>query len=157
MVIQINGRNLPGSSCNPAPDHPGPYENIHVGIGRRGAPIELFSGDAASTSWRVDVRVVDSSDGSIDFRGQMVDGKRGDRFLYLNWGTVDEVGAFHLFRRAKVMLSGLDTALVRQAEQSEAELHCTVDLTDAKGHPTCARFRPPEISWSVVRRIPATR
>lgn len=79
----------------------------------------------------------------------MVKGKRGDRFLYLNWGTVAEDGSFRLFRRAKICLSALDPALARQAIVQGAELHCTIDLTDAKGNPVCARLRPPAISWRV--------
>jgi hypothetical protein len=150
MVIRVEGRNLPGARCNPSPGA-GPYENIHVGPGRRFAAIDLVRGDAPSASWRFDVRMVAAGpDGEIDFRGPLVDGKRGDRFLYLNWGTVDEAGSFHPFRRAKVCLSSIDPGLARRAAADGADLACTVDLTDAKGNPTCARFRPPEISWSLA-------
>lgn len=80
----------------------------------------------------------------------MVSGKRGDRFIYLNWGTVERDGEFRLMRRAKVDLSPLDPPIVRRALDQSAELHCAVDLTDAKGNPTCARFRPPLTSWLVA-------
>jgi len=149
MVIQVDGQNLPGMTCNPGPNTE-LYENIHVGIGPLGKPHELFRGDATSTSWRVDVRVVPASDSSLDYRGPMVSGKRGDRYIYLNWGTVERGGEFRLMRRAKVDLSQLDPAIVQRALDASAELHCTVDLTDAKGNPTCARFRPPDIAWRVV-------
>ena len=151
MVVQVHGHDLPGTTCNPGPNT-GLYENIHVGIGPLGKPNELFRGDAVSTNWRVDLRVVPGPDGSLDYRGPMVSGKRGDRFLYLNWGTVDADGEFRLMRRAKVDLSALDPTIVRRALDESAELHCEVGLTDAKGNPTCARFRPPAISWSVVRQ-----
>jgi len=154
MVIQVDGRNLPGITCNPGPNT-GLYENIHVGIGPLGKPNELFRGDATSTSWRVDIRVVVESDGSLDYRGPMVSGKRGDRFIYLNWGTVARGGEFRLMRRAKVDLSALDPLIVRQALDESAELHCAVDLTDAKGNPTCTRFRPPATSWLVVESVAA--
>jgi len=39
---------------------------------------------------------------------------------------------------------------IQRALDASAELHCTVDLTDAKGNPTCTRFRPPATSWRVV-------
>jgi len=155
VVIQVDGRNLPGIACNPGPNT-GLYENIHVGIGPLGKPHELFRGDATSTSWRIDIRVVAASDGSLDYRGPMVSGKRGDRFIYLNWGTVEPAGEFRLMRRAKVDLSPLDPLIVGRALDESAELHCTVDLTDPKGNPTCTRFRPPATSWRVVETSTAS-
>lgn len=152
MVIQVDGNNLPGLRCNPGPDAV-PNENIHVGIGQRFGSDQLFPGDAPSASWRFDVRVIPIGDDSFDFRGALVSGKRGDRFLYLNWGSVSEDGAFHPFRRAKVDLTAIDSVLVARALEADAELHCTVQLTDAKGNPTCARFRGDQISWRIAERM----
>lgn len=148
MIIRIEGWNLPGANCSPSPDA-GPHENVHVGIGDRDASFELFRGDARAALWEVAVRVVSISDGAYDFRGPLVRGTRGDRHIYLNWGTVGVDGAFHLFRRAKVMLSGIPTELIDAAASPGGRLRCRVELTDAKGNPTCARFRPAEIDWSV--------
>ena len=149
MVIHVEGTSLPGRSCNPAPDT-GLYENVHVGIGPRNDPLELFPGDAPSTTWRFEVRPIRATDGSIDFRGPLVSGRRGDRFLYLNWGTVAEDGTFKLFRRAKIGLSELDPRLARRALDGQSGLHCKIYLTDAKGNPICARLRPPAIEWRVA-------
>lgn len=148
VIIRIEGRNLPGASCSPSLGA-GPYENVHVGIGDREAPSELVRGDARAASWEVQVRAVSLPDGAYDFRGALVRGARGDRHIYLNWGTVDVDGAFHLFRRAKVMLSDIPTQLVDAASESGGRLECRVELTDAKGNPSCARFRAAEIGWSV--------
>ena len=156
MVIQVDGRNLPGIRCNPSPEA-GPYEAVQVGVGPRFAAEQLFPGDAPSTSWRFDIRVVSGADGSLDFRGPMVSGKRGDRFLYLNWFAVANGGELQPFRRAKVDLTAIDAALVRQAIEEDAELHCSVELTDAKGNPTCARFKQGMISWRLVDRTPTPR
>lgn len=152
MVIQVDGNNLPGLRCNPGPQAV-PNENIHVGIGQRFGSAQLFPGDAPSASWRFDVRVIPIGEDSFDFRGALVSGKRGDRFLYLNWGSVTEDGAFHPFRRAKVDLTAIDAALVARALEADAELHCTVELTDAKGNPSCARFRGDLISWRIAERM----
>jgi hypothetical protein len=149
VVIQVDGRNLPGIHCNPSPDA-GPYDTVHVGVGPRFAAEQLFPGDAPSTSWRFDINVISTDDGSLDFRGPMVSGKRGDRFLYLNWFAVADGGELRPFRRAKVDLTAIDAALVRQAIDEDAELHCTVELTDAKGNPTCARFKAGMISWHLA-------
>lgn len=79
-----------------------------------------------------------------DFRGPAVHGKRGERFLYLTWGTVsgDE---FTMFRRAKLMLSEAPADV-----SGDQALVATVALTDEKGLPRCARVRAPHIQWSVV-------
>lgn len=152
MVIQVDGRNLPGIRCNPGAGA-GPYEAVHVGVGPRFAAEQLFPGDAPSTSWRFDINVISTADGSLDFRGPMVSGKRGDRFLYLNWFNLDD-GEVKPFRRAKVDLTAIDAVLVKQAIDEDAELHCTVDLTDAKGNPTCARFNASTIAWRVASQVP---
>ena len=151
MIVHINGRNFPGIDCTPGPGAV-PNKNIHVGIGNRGQAEQLFRGDAASATWQVEVRAIAEASGAFDYRGALVQGPRGDRFIYLNWGSVDEDGDFHLFRRAKVMLSDLHPDLVRVAIEQAAELHADIDLTDEKGNPTCARLRAPAITWSVVHQ-----
>lgn len=148
MIIVIEGTNLPGRRCAPPPLGD-PYENIHVGIGIHREPVDLVRGDATAARWQIEVTISRAADGTLDFRGRFVHGTPGDRFLYLNWGTVAEDGAFSLFRRAKLSLSEVDPALVEQALAAHAALVGTVNLTDAKGNPRCARVRPPDIEWRV--------
>jgi hypothetical protein len=149
MFIEIEGTNLPGRSCHPNGAGES-YGNIHVGLGIHQLPTELFPGDAAATRWRVEVRTLRFADGSFDFRGRFVHGPRGDRYLYLNWVDVMSDGSPRLFRRAKVMLTGIDPGLVELSVSIGGVLACTVNLTDAKGNPSCARFRPPDVAWRVV-------
>ena len=149
MIVELKGRHLPGITCNPGPGAT-PNENVHVGIGNRGQAEELFRGDADLAIWRIDVKPVPLTDGSFDYRARLVQGPRGDRFIYLNWGSVESLGTFRLFRRAKVMLSDINPRLVDEAVKGGCELHADIDLTDPKGNPTCARLRPPDITWSVV-------
>lgn len=125
----IEGRDLPGRTF-------GPYAGVHVALQVRSDPFEPVAGDAASARWETEVRVVDG-----DFRGPAVHGKRGERFLYLTWGSPagDDWG---MFRRAKLML---DPAY------ADAEvLVGTLSLTDAMGGPLCARVVPPAIAWRTV-------
>ena len=63
-------------------------------------------------------------------------GKKGERFVYLTWGTVDGE-SFTMFRRAKLMLADLPADAV--------EVTVDVDLTDECGMPRCARLRPPAL------------
>ncbi len=147
MVIEIRGINGPGRRCAPAPDH-GPYEGVEVAVGRFTDPIDRVPGDTEDAQWRVPVRVV-WRDGEPDFRGSHVDGKRGDRHIYLNWFAREPDGDLKLFRRGKVMLEGIDPRLVEAAGSAGTALKCTVNLTNDKGLPSTARFWPADLSWSV--------
>jgi hypothetical protein len=124
MRLVIRGHRLPGLTC-------GPYANVHVGLQVRREPVELVPADAASAEW---VTEIGTHDG--DFRGSAVQGKKGERFVYLTWGIV-EGGSFSMFRRAKLMLADLPA--------DADEVTVDVDLTDECGMPRCARLRPPAI------------
>jgi hypothetical protein len=134
MRLELRGNRLPGRTF-------GPYRDVHVGVQVGNHPTDLVPGDAPSATWTVDVDVVDSGAGT-DFSGPAVQGPRGERFVYLTWGTYDG-SSFEMIRRAKVMLA--DSGISPRTSAAVA----TVDLTDADGTPRCARLRPPAISWEV--------
>jgi hypothetical protein len=145
MLLEIRGHHFPGrtwhvdgTSCH----------NVHVGVQVRRDPSDLVPGDSESASWLVDVDIVER-DGSTDFRGPAVQGKRGERFVYLTWGDVRADGSFGMFRRAKLMLDDGVSELARAAEQHDRALIATVDLTDRRGGPRCARLTSEALSWSV--------
>jgi hypothetical protein len=145
--VVIEGFDLPGRTfCRPDGSR---LDGVHVGIQVGREPRELVAGDAVSARWELDVSVVTGPDGSLDFRGPPVQGKRGDRFLYLTWGNVDGMGQFDMFRRAKLMLNRVDQELVREAEQHQRQLVGTVRLTDSHGGPQCARVDPPHLEWAI--------
>lgn len=137
--LRIEGHHLPGRSC-------GPHKEVHVALQVGRDPVAPVPGDADAASWETAVAVVERPDGGPpDVRGPAVQGRRGDRFAYLTWGTTAS-GGFEVFRRAKLSLDELP-ALVRQ------QGHCgvvtaRVDLTDDDGLPRCARLRPPAVTWS---------
>ena len=110
-------------------------------------PSDLVPGDADAATWLVDVDVIDR-DGQVDFRGPAVQGKRGERFVYLTWGDVAH-GAFRMFRRAKLMLDLIDDAAVASGNEPGRRLVATVDLTDECGGPRCARLREPALAITV--------
>ena len=136
MRIVVEGRNLPGRSFEGRDD-------VHVALQVGRDPDAPVPGDAASARWEADVRHAEG-----DFRGPAVHGPRGERFLYLTWAHVTPDGAWEMFRRAKLMLGDVDADLVDAADQDGRELVATVDLTDEKGAPRCARVRPPALAWS---------
>lgn len=90
--------------------------------------------------------VVITPDG-VDYRGPWVQGKKGDRFLYLCWGR-DTPHGFEGFRRAKLMLGALDPAEMASASDGSV-LEGRLPLVDARGGPVCAAVRPPTIRWTL--------
>lgn len=144
MRLQIVGRTLPGRDCGANGDFPG-YINVHVGVQRKNRPgelLDLHPGDATQAIWTLDCTV----DGT-DVRGPYIQGPPGGRFVYLSWGSVDGGGQFTMFRRAKLMLADVPADVLESAAQTGL-LIATVELTDAKGNPVCARVRPPQIRWT---------
>lgn len=145
MQIRIEGHDLPGRNCASAPNFPG-YTNIYVGVQRRGRPsehLDLQPGDAESVVWSFDTRVKPGP----DVLGPYIQGGPGGRFIYLSWGTVDGAGNFDMFRRAKLFIADIGEDLIAAAEKSGV-LVGRLGLTDAKGHPVCARVEPPVVVWS---------
>lgn len=80
-----------------SPDH-GRYEGVHVGVGRYNDPIGLVRGDTRGVDWQAEVRAA-WRDKRPDFRGPYVDGKRGDRDIYLDWLSRKPNGQLKLLRR----------------------------------------------------------
>ena len=131
MRLVIEGTNLPGRTC-------GCYRDIHVGVQLRKEPIELVAADAPNARWEVDVEVV-AQDGEREFRGPAVQGRLGERFVYLTWGELRD-GTFSMFRRAKLMLDDVPDPSLRT-------VIARVDLSDERGMPRCARLRAPALEW----------
>ncbi len=145
MRVLITGINFPGRAfCRPDGSI---MENVHVGVQIRRDPTQLVRADAVQARWEFDVDVI-RKDGLLDFRGPAVQGKRGERFIYLTWGDVDPANGFEMFRRAKLMLDRIDPELIALADHA-GRLTATVDLTDDNGGPRCARVDPPAVTWSV--------
>ena len=145
MQIRIVGTDLPGRECPPGHNFPG-YANVHVGMQSRRRPPSLLDvqpGDADEVSWTIDCTV--SGD---DIRGPYIQGPPGDRFIYLNWGSVGADGGTDMFRRAKLMLADVPHDVWAEAIESGV-LIGRLRLTDGKGQPLCAAVRPPVIEWSV--------
>jgi hypothetical protein len=148
MEVRIVGVELPGRTC--ADPRPGglEYENVHVGVQRREDVVDFIPGDAPDAAWNFTVDTV-TKDGSLDLRGPFVQGKRGDRFLYLSWGTVDDANHFEMFRRAKLMFDAVPDEVLRSAQALGHRLVGTVNMTHDDGMPRCAAVRPPVIEWTV--------
>jgi hypothetical protein len=147
MQMRIEGFDLPGRSCGSGPNFPG-ATNIHVAVQRRDRRDELLDpqpGDAASAAWTFDCTATRSPTG-FDLKGPYIQGRPSGRFVYLSWGSVDDTGAFRLFRRAKLMLDAIAPDTV-EAALASGLLLARLPLTDAKGNPVCAQVR---VEWSAA-------
>ena len=152
MLIRIEGTDLPGNSCGPSPQRPAGHLGIHVGVQRRAKPAELLGltpGEAPAATWTLEAVVAAKPDGGADLRGPYIQGPPGGRFIYLNWGTVDDSGEFTMFRRAKLWLEAVPPQVLASAAE-RGTLVGRLTLTDAKGNPLCASVRPPLIEWSAA-------
>jgi Family of unknown function (DUF5990) len=121
------------------------YTNIHVGVQRRGKPSELLHlvpGDAPSARWEFESEI-----NGEDIKGPFIQGRPGDRFIYLSWGVVGDDGSFAMFRRAKLLIADIPREIVRAAATS-GRLTARIGLTDGKGNPLCARVKSPTIEWA---------
>ncbi|MFF2506541.1 DUF5990 family protein [Streptomyces sp. NPDC058067] len=151
MRIRIDACDLPGLSCAPAEGSDQAYRNIHVAVQRRDRRTELLDpqpGDAPSASWTLKCTTTAPPTGT-DVKGPYLQGRPGDRFIYLSWGTVDEAGTFTMFRRAKLMLDAVPAETLTAATRTGL-LVGRLGLTDACGNPLCARVVPPAITWTAV-------
>ncbi|MGW8952824.1 DUF5990 family protein [Streptomyces sp. NPDC055709] len=135
LTLRITGRDLPGRHC-------GDFSDVHVGTQRGREPDQLVPADAGEAVFDLTADVVEAPDGTTDFRGPYVQGRRGERFVYLTWGELPAGGTFAMFRRAKLFLADIPAELVA-AGAAEA----TIGLTDAHGLPLCAAVRPPRVQW----------
>lgn len=145
MQIRIIGIDLPGRDCPPGHNFPG-YTDVHVAVQSKKRPAELLDvqpGDATEVTWTIECQVK-----GVDVLGPYIQGRPGDRFIYLNWMGVDAAGNHDMFRRAKLMLDAVPDDVLAAAARS-GMLVGRIGLTDAKGQPQCAAARPPVIEWSV--------
>ena len=151
MDVRIVGVDMPGRTCTDPRPGGLTYDNVHVGVQRRKDAVDLLPGDAPRAEWSFPVDTT-TNDGVLDFRGPFVHGKRGDRFVYLSWGAVDDADHFEMFRRAKLMFDAVPDDVLRSAQDAHHRLVGTVKMTHDDGMPRCAAVRPPIVEWTVTPR-----
>lgn len=143
MLLEIHGHHFPGRTWHVDGE---PCGNVHVGVQVRREPQDLVPGDSETAVWIVPIDVTEQ-DGGVDFRGLAVQGRRGERFVYLTWGHLHDDERFTMFRRAKLMLADVECLL---AGDRDIRVMASVHLTDECGGPRCARLRPPALTLTVA-------
>ncbi len=139
ITIQLQCGNFPGRVF----DH---CQNVYVGVQRGDQVIFETPGDTSSQNFDITVQVGENMDGTPNFLGPFVHGPVGGRFLYLVW--FDKKGESKMmFRRAKINLQHLGWPEINTAILSQKHIKAQVFLTDKKGGPACATFKPENINW----------
>ena len=144
VPVRIVGRRLPGSSWSGR-------HGIHVGVQKGSEVVGLVTGDAADAVFDIDLEVVADTEGVPDFRGPYVQGRRGERFVYLSWGEVDDEGTFAMFRRLKLHLAPLIEQSTPERVLAAKRIQAVLELTDTRGRPLAASVRPPWVTWRINR------
>jgi hypothetical protein len=145
LQLTVSGTALPGRSCGP---HRGVRVALQVGKAHAGI-FGIVAADAAEASWTTEIVVVADGDdaGNLDFRGEAVHGRKGERFLYLVWLETTPGNPDTMFRRAKLQLDAVPAEVLARALRKGA-LRARLPLTAGDGLPVCASVRPPRISWT---------
>ena len=87
------------------------------------------------------------ADGSINFLGELTQGPRADRFLYINSGVRAAQATSCWDRRAKLKLAFVPQELLARAAKSGGAIEARFPGTAADGGPTCATIPPGVITW----------
>ena len=114
--------------------------------GRREIRVELQTkeGHEAGTpagkgsfKWTTEITAKTGADGSLDFAGPAVHGKRGERFFYLSWSGVRN-GHREMFRRIKIHLRDVTPAQLARVVTTGGALVARVHAVAKDGGPACA-------------------
>jgi hypothetical protein len=82
-------------------------------------------------------------DGAPDFRGPMVQGAPGERFIYIDIGAMAGQTGSAWSRRLKIPLSGITWEMVQQIQlHPDLALVTRVPGTGKDGGPNCATVKP---------------
>jgi len=142
VQIRILGRNLPSDWCSA-------HEVPHLGLSKAKEVVSATSTSVPEVTFELTVDAVRRPDG-LDFRGPYVFGRRGERFLYLNWGRATDDGWTSVAAggRTKLQLLTIEESLVELALGGRV-LVADLDLTGRSGGPAFASVRAPALTWGL--------
>lgn len=130
LVLHVTSSKLPDAT------------GLYVAV-QKGRDEHVGVTDVAAGTVAFDVPV--SFDG--DWCGPFVQGKKGERFVYLVWGPRTETGLVGQAGRTKLMLSGAVPAAEEAVAKGRDALVAELDLVDGKGKPRLAQLKADSVSW----------
>ena len=96
--------------------------------------------------------LVTDSDGVPNFGGPFVQGKPGERFLYVDIGKYAGQRNTNWARRMKVPLGHINWTLIEQAAKSGKAIETRIPGTAKDGGPTAADTSKLQSAWALVAR-----
>ena len=102
---------------------------------------------STTTEFHTTIDVVRTANSGVDFVGEHVHGRRGDRFIYLAWGIPDPTEPFVMFARAKIKLGHIPADLLSVSVNSGQPLIAELQATNPKGQPASGTIKPSSIDW----------
>jgi hypothetical protein len=119
-----------------------------LSLGLQSGHDDIVRGTETADGVRFDVVVgiKRGRDGAPDFKGPLVHGRPGDRFLYLSWGEVTAQSEHEMFRRLKLYLSpvsrkGWSSAGVSWEQVEQGSIRTSVSGQGSDGTPHCGTAR----------------
>ena len=135
--MRIVGTDLPGRRFSE-------YDDVRVGVQKGRESEQFVPGDAPEAVFNLSLTALAAGEA----RGPFVQGRRGERFLYLVWASGPQQT---MFRRLKLMLADVPAEAWEKAQRPGHRLEAHIGLTDSCGGPLCARVVPPRVTWRAAR------
>lgn len=142
FTLLLHCRSLPGTQWMDK-------SAVRLGIQKAKEVIEDMPAQGEELLFSVVVRVKPlAPEGAVDFSGPFVQGRAGERFLYLCWGE-RQGQQWESFRRAKVLFRLLAPSLLTAALANAKPIHAIIDMTNSRGNPICATVPEASIQWRI--------
>ena len=142
VTIEIHCIRLPGTQG-------GDRGPLHLGIQQGDEIVEAAPANRERIVFRPVLRARRHTDNSANFLGPFAHGPRAERFIYLNWVTLERGVPVVQHGRVKVHLNHITWAHVEKAVARNEPIKTTIALTNAKGGPVLASVRANACQWEL--------
>lgn len=112
-------------------------QDIQVELSTRHGPEAGTPHGTSAVAWTTEMILKPLPDGSVDFAGSAVEGKRGERFFYLSWSS----RTFHgreRFRRTKIQLRELTVDQLKRLQSNGGTITARISALARDRGPACA-------------------
>jgi hypothetical protein len=115
-------------------------EDLEVGWGQGKTVMDAVPGDSVEARFTAHLHARQRADGTVDFAGPLVQGKSGERFLYLVWTCAADRKT--PLRRIKVPLHQLTWE-----DLQNGQIVAHLQMTGPDGGPLAATPKAPYLRW----------
>jgi hypothetical protein len=139
VTIMLVCTHFPGCSFDGCDDL---QVGLQTGRGQGNRIIDAVPGDSTEARFTVDLQARRAED-TVDFSGPLVQGRPGERFLYLTW--ISAAHPQNPLRRVKVPLQQLSWD-----DLQNGQVVAHLRMTGADGSPLAATPKSPALRWEIV-------